>query len=176
MILKPAEIDGILLVQSQARTDGRGSFTEMWNRQVFLEQGVDFRPDQVNVSMSLAVGAVRGMHWQAEPHSQKKLVRCLEGAVYDVVVDIREGSPTRGRYEGFMLDKSCGRLVYIPAGFAHGWQALEAHSRIEYLVEGFWNVGAEQGLPPGDPAVGIRWPLPVTALARRDQDWPPLGR
>lgn len=172
MNLKPTEIEGLFIVQPHERTDGRGSFVEMWNRAVFQEHGIEFHPDQVNVSLSVAVGSVRGMHWQAAPHGQKKLVRCLEGHVFDVAVDVRPGSSTRGQYLGVELGGGHSRMLYIPEGFAHGWQALEPRSKIEYLAEGFWNQKAEMGHPPADEAIGIRWPKMITAIAKRDQEWP----
>lgn len=176
MDLKQTELDGLFVVESRELVDGRGSFMEAWNRQVFLEHGIDFRPDQVNVSMSASAGTIRGMHWQAPPAGQKKLVRCIEGEVYDVVVDVRKDSPSYGRNYGIDLSGSSGRMLYIPEGFAHGWQALSRRSRIEYLVEGFWNKDAERGLPPTDRELDIPWARPMTAIAKRDEQWPAFVR
>lgn len=172
MNLKATEFEGLFVVETRELVDGRGSFVEAWNRLAFREQGVEFRPDQVNISMSLSAGTVRGMHWQSPPAGQKKLVRCIEGEVYDAVVDVRKDSPNYGRHFGVELDSCSGRLLFVPEGFAHGWQALSRRARIEYIVEGFWDKDSERGLQPTDQGLGIRWPKPVTAIAKRDEQWP----
>jgi len=169
MKFRTTEVTGVLLVEHHPMTDERGMFTEFYNSSVFPA----LRVDQVNVSMSLKAGNVRGMHWQAAPHSQAKLVRCTAGEVEDVVVDVEPASSTYLKHVAFRLRAGDGRSVLVPKGCAHGWQALKDGSEITYLVEGLWNRAAECGLRPGDPLVGIRWPLPAAHLNARDTGWPP---
>lgn len=176
MKVQRTEIDAVLLVTHDPLADERGVFAELFNSRAFADGGIAFRVDQVNISMSLRAGTVRGMHWQAMPDSQVKLVRCTSGEVWDVVVDVRPESPTYLKHAAFRLRAGDRTSVYVPRMCAHGWQALKDGSEITYLVEGLWNRGAECGLRPDDPFTAIRWPLPPVHLNKRDAEWPILGK
>lgn len=175
MKIQGTGIGGVLLITHDPLADERGVFAELFNGRDFGDRGIAFSVDQVNVSMSLKAGTVRGMHWQAAPDSQVKLVRCTSGDVLDVVVDMRPDSPTYLKHAAFWLSAGDRMSILVPKMCAHGWQALKDRSEITYLVEGLWNRGAECGIRPDDPAVGIAWRLPPARLNARDAGWPPIG-
>lgn len=174
MRLMPSKLDGVVLIEPEPHRDDRGFFCEAFNRRKLLEHGIDFPVEQVNVSMSLRAGTVRGMHYQADPHGQQKLVRCLSGDILDVIVDLRPESPTYRKHASFRLHAGDFKTVYVPLGCAHGYQALKDFSEIQYVVSGPWNREAERGIQPTDPAAGIKWSLPVVGLNQRDATWPLL--
>jgi dTDP-4-dehydrorhamnose 3,5-epimerase len=174
MEFEASRLAGVYVVRFEPRTDFRGAFTEIWNAKAWITAGIPFRVDQVNVSESTHRGTVRGMHYQAAPFSQKKIVRCVRGAVFDVAVDIRPGSPTYGDWAGIELHDDSNSALYVPEGFAHGWQALEHGSSIEYLTEGFWDRDSERGVSPLNRKVGIQWPGKVEHVIDRDLGWPAL--
>jgi dTDP-4-dehydrorhamnose 3,5-epimerase len=115
------------------------------------------------------------MHYQEPPHLEVKVVRCLRGAIYDVIVDLRKGSPTAGKWKGFLLDQNNRHQLYIPAGFAHGFQALSDDVEVSYLISQFYVPEASRGVRYDDPALGITWPLPVSAISEKDKSWPVLS-
>lgn len=176
MIVRQTCLAGVFIVELAPRTDDRGTFTETYNGKALLDAGVDLVVDQVNVSRSAKRGTVRGMHWQESPFGQKKFVRALRGAAYDVIVDVRPGSKTYGEWISVELFPESWRSVFIPQGCAHGWQALEDDSEIEYCTEGLWRKEAERGLSPFDKAVGIKWVTEARNVAPRDRDWPSFNR
>jgi dTDP-4-dehydrorhamnose 3,5-epimerase len=172
MILKPSKLSGVVLVEPEAYRDDRGVFSEVYNKARLAEHGIFFPAEQVNVSMSLRAGTVRGLHYQEEPYGQQKLVRCLAGEVFDIVVDLRPESNTYRKYVSFKLAEGSFSSVLVPVGCAHGYQALKDFSEVQYLVSAPWNKAAERGVHPEDPAVGIKWPMPVMNLHPRDAAWP----
>jgi dTDP-4-dehydrorhamnose 3,5-epimerase len=171
MLVEPTRIAGVLIIHPEVHRDPRGFFSEAFNFTEFAKKNLTFRVDQTNVSMSTQAGTVRGMHWQDSPFGQIKLVRCIQGEALDVVVDVRPESPTYGDYILVSLKADELVSVYIPHGCAHGWQALQDFSKIEYLVSGPWNKEAERGLRPDDPELGIVWPKPPVNLNPRDLAW-----
>lgn len=174
MILTLSKLGGVLLIEPEAHRDDRGVFSEVYNKARFSAQGIYFQVEQVNVSMSLRAGTVRGLHYQEEPHAQQKIVRCLAGEVFDVVVDLRPESRTYRKHVSFKLTAGSFSSVFVPVGCAHGYQALKDFAEIQYLVDAPWNKDAERGIHPEDPALGIKWPLPVMNLHPRDAAWPLL--
>lgn len=174
MIARETRLEGVFVIELQPRTDERGTFAEVYNGKQFLDAGIDLVVDQVNVSRSAKRGTVRGMHWQETPFGQKKLVRAVRGAAYDVIVDVRPGSKTFGEWISVELFPEGWKSVFIPQGFAHGWQALEDQSEIEYCTEGLWRKDAERGISPLDSQVKIQWVTDVKNVALRDRDWPAL--
>lgn len=122
--------------------------------------------------MSRLRGTVRGLHFQRPPHAEAKLVRCVAGAIFDVIVDLRDGSPTRLAWEGFELSAGNGRMVLVPEGFAHGFQTLTDDAEVTYHVTHPYTPEAEGGLRYDDPALGIAWPLPVSMISEKDRAWP----
>ena len=144
--------------------DHRGFFAETYSRRVYAELGVDVEFVQDNHSLSAAMGTVRGLHFQMPPHAQAKLVRCGRGAIFDVAVDIRKGSPTFGQSVGYELTAENGAQVFVPAGFAHGFMTLQPDSEIIYKCSDYYAPETEGAVRWDDPAVGIDWPLQGDAI------------
>lgn len=152
------DIAGIKLLVPRHIGDERGYFAETFREDVFLRECADVKFVQDNESLSVRVGTIRGLHFQSEPHVQGKLVRCTRGALFDVAVDIREGSPTYGQWVGETLTPDNGKQLWVPAGFAHGFCTLEPNTVISYKVTGYYSAECDKGLRWDDPAIGIRWP------------------
>lgn len=154
--------------------DHRGYFSETWKRSEFAEQGIDIDWVQDNQSMSADVGTVRGLHFQAPPTAQAKLVRVLRGAVYDVALDIRKGSPTFGKHVGVTLSADKWNQLYVPTGFAHGFMTLEPETVFVYKVSDVYSRGDEGAIRWNDPALGIDWPAidGEPTLSAKDIDAP----
>jgi dTDP-4-dehydrorhamnose 3,5-epimerase len=159
------------LIELAPRVDERGSFTRTWCADSFAAQGIDFRPIQGNSSLTRVRGSVRGMHFQRVPKPDAKIVRCTAGRIHDVIVDVRPMSPTRGQIFVSELAPSSATMVYIPAGFAHGFQTLEDNSVVEYLMGTEYVEELSDGFRHDDPMVGIEWPEPVTVLSPKDAAW-----
>ena len=141
----------------QRHNDDRGFFAETYSRLKYSKQGIDVEFVQDNHSLSREKGTLRGLHFQAPPHAQAKLVRCGRGAIFDVVVDIRRGSPTYGKWEGYELTAKNGHQLYVPIGFAHGFVTLEANSEIVYKCSDYYAPETEGAIFWNDPDIGIEW-------------------
>tara|TARA_E500000178_G_C17002459_1_gene746404 strand:- start:274 stop:837 length:564 start_codon:yes stop_codon:yes gene_type:complete len=149
----------VLLIKPNRFVDHRGFFAEIYNRQKYLQMGVDVDFVQDNHSVSRKVGTLRGLHFQAPPHAQGKLVRCANGALFDVAVDIRRGSSTYGNWAGYELSADNGYELYVPVGFAHGFVTLEPYSEIVYKCSDYYSPHNQGSLRWDDPSIGIEWPL-----------------
>lgn len=156
-----------VLVQER-RGDDRGWFARAWCGRELAAAGLDARLAQVNLSRTSKVGTVRGLHLQTAPHAESKLVGVVQGAILDVAVDVREGSPTRWQHVAAELSADNGRSLYIPMGFAHGFQALTDDVVMLYTMSDYYEPSAEAGYRHDDPVIGIRWPLPVTTISDKD--------
>ena len=170
------DIPGVVVVEPRVFGDARGWFAEQYNAERYRAAGIDAAFVQDNESFS-AKGVVRGLHWQAAPYTQAKLVRVVQGAVWDVVVDIRRGSPTLGRHVAVTLSAENRRQLYIPRGFAHGFIVLEDDTLFSYKCDRLYCPSAERGLRFDDPALGIVWPevgVPLT-LSEKDRRHPLLA-
>jgi dTDP-4-dehydrorhamnose 3,5-epimerase len=163
------------LIELNVRADDRGCFVRTWCTKSFFDEGIDFEPAQGNSSVTRRRGTVRGMHFQRAPKADAKIVRCTAGRIHDVIVDIRPNSPTRGEIFASELGPSTERMLYIPAGFAHGFQALSDDVTVEYLMGIEYVEELSDGFRHDDPMIGIKWPEPVTVLSAKDAAWPPLG-
>jgi dTDP-4-dehydrorhamnose 3,5-epimerase len=172
--LHPTPIEGVLELRTQPFADHRGAFLNAFRaaEPAFQEAWGQRAIAQVNLSRSEAVGTVRGLHLQAPPHSEAKLVRCLRGRVWDLAVDLRPDSATWGRWHAVDLSPDQGNALLILEGCAHGFQVLEASSELLYLHSGGWVPEAETGVRFDDPQLSIPWPLPVTELSDRDLSLP----
>ena len=156
--------------------DHRGFFSETYSQLAYANLGIEAVFVQDNHSLSAAVGTVRGLHFQVPPHAQAKLVRCGRGAIFDVAVDIRRGSPTYGRWAGFTLSAENGAQLYIPVGFAHGFATLEPDSEIIYKCSDYYAPETEGALRWDDSDIGIAWPLPAApVLSEKDASAPLLA-
>lgn len=176
MKVHSTQLMGLILIEPKRFGDHRGFFAETYSRRAFASLGVNIAFVQDNHSLSAAVDTVRGLHFQAPPHAQAKLVRCGRGAIFDVAVDIRRGSPTYGKWAGFTLSAENGAQLYIPAGFAHGFVTLEANSEIVYKCSDYYAPEAEGALRWDDPSIGIEWPIIGDAiLSEKDANAPLLA-
>lgn len=172
MRFEPTPLANAFLIHPEPRTDARGLFARAFCAQEFGAQGLETVFVQANISTNSHAGTVRGMHFQRAPHAEVKLVRCIKGAVYDVIVDMREGSPSYRRWFGAELSENNGAAMYVPKGFAHGYQALSDGAAVFYLVSAFYAPAAEGGLRHDDPALAIAWPRAATDISPKDAAWP----
>lgn len=172
MLFTPAKLAGAYLIDLEKRADDRGFFARTWCRNEFRAQGLVEEFVQANVSYNRRKGTLRGMHYQLAPHEEVKLVRCTRGRIYDAIVDLRPGSPTYLQWIGVELSAANYRMLYVPAGFAHGFQTLEDETEVTYQVSAFYAPQAERGARYDDPAFGIQWPLPVEVISEKDRTWP----
>ncbi len=174
MLFTKTSIDGLWLIELECREDERGFFARTYCDAEFSAQGLNTRWPQCNLTGTADVGAIRGMHWQAEPLPEIKLVRCVRGRVWDCLVDVRPESATFGRWEAFELSGENRRMLYVGAGLAHGFQVLEEQSEMFYQMSESYVPELARGLRWDDPEVRIEWPLPVTVMSERDRGLPDL--
>ena len=160
---------GNYLIDLDLREDERGFFARYFCEKEFHEKGLSTQWTQINNSMSREVGTLRGLHFQRPPFSEAKLVRCIRGAIWDVVVDLREGSETFGKWYGHTLSDNNRTMMYVPKGCAHGFVSIEAYSEILYLVSDFYNSDSERTLIWDDSDVGIKWPISPKVISEKDQ-------
>jgi len=172
MRFTPMSLSGAYLVQLEPRIDARGTLARAFCAREFAAQGLTASFMQANISTNLKAGTVRGLHFQNAPHREAKLVQCVKGSIYDVVVDIREESVTYLRWTGVELSDSNGVMIYVPEGFAHGYQTLSDGANVLYLVSEFYTPEVEGGLRYNDPKLGIKWPLAVSDISEKDGRWP----
>lgn len=175
MTFAPAKIPGVWVIHLELKEDTRGFFARTWCEREFGAHGLNTHWPQGNLTRTLRRGMIRGMHWQAEPHPEIKLIRCSRGAIWDVLVDVRPESPTYGTWEAYELTGENHRQLYVPAGIAHGFQCLESGSEVSYLMSDFYVPELARGIRWNDPRVGIEWPLPDPELSDRDRALPPLA-
>lgn len=176
MRFEPAPLEGLWTVHPTPHADERGRFVRVFCADAFAPLRPDLRFVQVNLSTTHARGTVRGLHWQRAPHADAKLIRCVRGAAWDVAVDLRPGSATFGRWHAVTLSADDDSAVFIPEGFAHGFQALCDDTVLLYQHTAAWTPQAEAGLRHDDPTIAIAWPLPVGVVSARDRAHPTLQR
>jgi dTDP-4-dehydrorhamnose 3,5-epimerase len=172
VIFKEGPVEGAYAVELELRRDERGWFARSWCEREFGEYGLVARVAQVNTQWSPRAGTLRGLHWQAAPHAEVKLVRCTRGAVYDVVVDVRPGSRTFGRSMGCRLTPDEGVMLYAPEGCAHGYLTLEDDSEVIYFTSACYAPESVRGIRFDDPAFALEWPAPVRVVSDQDRGWP----
>jgi dTDP-4-dehydrorhamnose 3,5-epimerase len=172
MIFLKTNLQDAYLIEPEKRADDRGFFARAWCKNEFEAEGLVSSLAQSNLSFNKYKGTLRGMHFQLEPFSEVKLVRCTRGSVYDVIIDLRPASPTYRQWFGTELTPDNHKMMYVPQGFAHGYQTLEDDSEVFYQVSQFYTPGAEGGVRYNDPLFGIKWPLEVTNISDKDAIWP----
>jgi dTDP-4-dehydrorhamnose 3,5-epimerase len=167
------EIAGVVVVELEEHVDERGSFARTWCRDEMAAAGLASELAQCSVSRNPRSGTLRGLHFQNAPHEEAKLVRCTRGAIFDVAVDLRQGSATRGTWVGVELDGENGRALYIPEGCAHGFQTLVDDTEVSYMISTPYAPDASVGVRWDDPLLGIAWPDVATrTISARDQQLP----
>lgn len=176
MIFEPLTIAGSWLIRPQPIEDARGLFARAFDEHAFRDRGLAIPMVQVNLSTNRRRGTIRGLHWQVEPYGEAKFLRCTRGVVYDVAVDLRVDSPSYLRWQGVRLSADDRAAVYVPAGCAHGYQALEDDSEVLYGVSHEYVPGAERGLRWDDPTLAIEWPIREGVIVSdKDAAWPTLA-
>lgn len=166
------ELKGAFIIEPEKRADDRGFFARSWCQKEFEQHGLVPRVVQANISNNKHKATLRGMHYQASPYEETKLVRCTRGAVYDVIIDVRPDSPTYRRWIGVELTASNYKMLYVPEGFAHGFQTLEDDTEVIYQVSQFYTPSAERGIRWNDPLFQIKWLTPVETISEKDANWP----
>jgi dTDP-4-dehydrorhamnose 3,5-epimerase len=175
MRIVETELSGVFVVEADLITDERGLFARTYSQDVFAEHGLHGDFVQCNVSRNTKAGTVRGLHFQWAPHGEVKLVRCVTGSIFDVAVDLRRNSPSFGRWFGTVLDGASARALYIPTGFAHGFQSLTDDAEVFYQMSTVYQASHTGGVRWDDPEIGIAWPLPQpSVISARDQALPLL--
>lgn len=182
MIFRATPFAGAYAIELEVHADERGSFARTYCQREFEAHGLQPCAVQCNLSHNRTRGTLRGMHYQVAPHQEAKLIRCARGAMYDVMIDLRDGSPTYGQWAGFELIAAPGKtttMLYLPAGFAHGFQTLQDDTEVFYQMSEFYVPDAQRGFRWDDPAFGIAWPEPVRVISDRDRTYPdfvPVGQ
>jgi dTDP-4-dehydrorhamnose 3,5-epimerase len=172
MLFNPLDLNGAFTIDVQPFEDNRGFFTRTFCEKEFAAHNLVQHFVQSNHSGTKGKGVVRGMHFQHSPFCEVKLVKCVQGAIFDVIVDVRSGSPTFLQWYGAELTAENKRMMYVPAGFAHGFQSLTDYSEITYMVSNFYNKESEGGIKYNDEKVAIEWPLPVSLVSDKDMKIP----
>ena len=172
MIFTATVVEGAFLVDLERRVDERGFFARTWCREEFAAQGLDTEIAQESTSYNRVRATLRGLHFQRPPHEEVKIVRCARGTIFDVIVDLRPGSSSYLRWQGFELSDDNRRAVYIPKGCAHGFQTLTEECEVTYQISALHTPEAAGGYRYDESAFGIAWPLPVAMISERDLRWP----
>lgn len=175
MIFRPTPLPGAYVIELEPHTDDRGFFARSFCVDEFERQGLNPRVAQQNIAFNRSAGTVRGMHFRVPAGHESKVVRCTRGAIYDVIVDLRR-SPDGGiRRFGIELSDDNRLALYVPEGFAHGYQSLTDASEVAYLMGDVYEPGGERGIRFDDPELGIEWPMEVTMVSDKDRRWPALA-
>jgi dTDP-4-dehydrorhamnose 3,5-epimerase len=169
VIFRPTKIGGAYLIEPERHTDDRGSFARAWCQREFEAHGLDSKLVQCSISTNTRKGTLRGMHYSVVPHAEAKVVRCIKGAVHDVLLDLREGSPTYLKWIVERLSRENARALFVPEGVAHGFQALEDESDVFYQMSQFYDPECARGVRWNDPAFGIPWAIEPPILSERDR-------
>lgn len=172
MLIQATNLKDAFVIDLEVREDNRGGFARTFCAKEFEEHGMKPTVAQCNLSYNFKKGTLRGMHYQLSPAAETKLIRCTQGAIYDVIIDMRPDSPTYKQHFGVELSAENRRALYVPEMFAHGYQALTDGAEVVYQVGEFYSPGYERGIRYDDPTFGIEWPIPVTVISDKDANWP----
>ena len=173
MIFTETKLKGAFIIDIERREDERGFFARAWCQKEFEAHGLNTRWVQANLAFSKKKGTLRGLHFQVGPYEEIKLMRCIRGAIYDVILDLRSESPTYMQWLGVELTADNHKMLYVPEGFAHGYQSLADNTEGFYPVSQFYTPGSERGVRWNDPAFGIEWPMIKNMiLSEKDKSWP----
>ncbi len=172
MIFTETKLKDAYVIEIQKFEDDRGFFGRTFCQKEFEKYGLNSNVSQANVSFNKKKGTLRGMHYQADPYGEVKLVRCTRGAIYDVIIDVRPGSPTFKQWIGVELTAGNYMMLYVPEKFAHGFQTLVDETEVIYQVSQFYTPGSERGIRYDDPAFRVHWPLAVQVISDKDRSWP----
>jgi dTDP-4-dehydrorhamnose 3,5-epimerase len=176
MIFTRTKLSGATVIDVERREDARGYFERTYCEREFEANGLPTRMVQASMSLTRRAGTLRGMHYQVAPHGEDKLVRCVRGAIWDAIVDIRPESSTYCGWIGLELSESNGRMLLVPKGFAHGFVTLTDDAAVSYQMSNFYAPAAGRGARHDDPAFGIAWPVSVSDMSEKDRSWPDFNR
>jgi dTDP-4-dehydrorhamnose 3,5-epimerase len=176
MRFRATRLHDVKVIELEPARDARGAFTRTFCAREMAAAGLETAFVQASFSHTNRAGTVRGMHFQRAPHEEVKVIRCVAGAIYDVLIDVRPASPTYMQWESYELAAGDARQLYVPAGFAHGFQTLAPATEVAYMMTAFYAPESAGGIRHDDPAFRISWPLPVTEISVRDRGWPDFGR
>jgi len=168
----PTHLAGAYLIEPETVSDERGFFARTWCRNEFAGKGLNPNLVQCNISYNKARGSARGMHYQKVPHAETKLVKCTQGAVYDVIIDLRSGAKTFTQWFGVELTAENRKALYVPEGFAHGFITLKDDTEVSYQMSEFFHAECAAGVRWDDPVFAIQWPIDVKVISERDQNYP----
>jgi dTDP-4-dehydrorhamnose 3,5-epimerase len=172
VIFLETRLEGAYLIDLDRHSDERGFFARAFCEEEFSQHGLSNRFVQVNDSLAATRGTLRGLHYQLAPHAETKLVRCLRGSLYDVIIDLRQGSRSFGEHLGVELTAENRSMLYVPRGFAHGFITLEGDTEALYFVDACYQPESERGVRWDDPRFGIEWPLEPTVISEKDRTHP----
>lgn len=172
MIFRETRLKGAYLIEPEKREDERGFFARSWCMREFADHNLNPKMAQCNISFNRKKGTLRGMHYQAAPFAECKLVRCTQGTIYDVIIDLRPDSPTFKQHIGEVLSASNHKMLYVPEGFAHGFQALEDETEVFYQISESYAPESSRGVRWNDPVFGIQWPVSDPIMLERDRSYP----
>ena len=172
MIFHETGLKGAFVIEIEKLKDHRGFFARGWCQKEFEAHNLISIIRQANVSHNKTKGTLRGMHYQISPYEETKLVRCTNGAIYDVIIDLRPGSPTHAQWIGIELTAGNYKMLYVPESFAHGFITLEDNTEVTYQVSQFYTPGSERGIRWDDPGFSIHWPIEARVISDKDKSWP----
>ncbi len=166
------KLSGSYILEPEKLIDDRGFFARVWDQKIFDDLGINSKLSQCNISLTNTKGTIRGMHYQIKPYEETKLVRCTQGSIFDVIIDLRPTSNTYKEWIGYELSSQNHKMFYVPEGFAHGFQTLTDNVEIFYQVSEFYTPNAEKGIRWDDDDFNISWPLQHTIISKKDSSWP----
>ena len=169
MLFNHTKLRDAFLIDIEKKEDHRGFFARSWDINLIKDNGLNSNLVQCNISSTKKKGSIRGMHYQKHPFEEAKLIRCTKGKIFDVIIDLRIDSESYKKWEGFELSADNYKMLYVPEGFAHGFQSLEDNTEIFYQVSQFYSPEAEKGVRWNDPEFNITWPLDVTEISEKDK-------
>jgi len=172
MVFKKTKFEGVYLIELEKNKDERGFFARSFCQKEFQQRSIDFNIAQCNISFNKNKGTLRGMHYQIAPHEEAKLVSCPRGSIYDVIIDLRKDSATYCQWYAFELSEENYRMLYIPKGFAHGFQTLEINSVVFYQISEFYHPEYASGIRWDDPSFSIKWPSNNQVISMKDKTYP----
>ncbi len=171
----PTPLEDVFIVEAEPQSDARGFFARTFCGEEFAGHGLNFSPVQCSISFNARAHTLRGMHFQATPHAEQKLIRCTAGAIFDVLVDIRPDSASYGKWFGAELNPANRRALFAPKGTAHGFLTLADETEVFYMISVPFAAGSGRGFRWDDPAIGIEWPASPAVISERDAGFPPLA-
>lgn len=169
--IQKTKFHGLFIIKINYKLDGRGYFVKNFRSDFLNDNKLNFKIKEINISYNKLKGTLRGMHYQKSPFSETKIVQCLSGKIHDVVIDLRKKSSTYGKCFSYQFSEDDGKLIFIPKGFAHGYQTLKPKTLVQYYVDQKYNKKYESGIQYDDPKYALKWPLKVSNISKKDLNW-----